>query len=270
LMVYNKAKLIAVLPANKVDNSLYSHQGLTYGGFLFGFDLNNSEFNTIINSVLRYLRMQHVDYLELKLLPDFYQKKNSKMLLDNLIKSNAFNFRTDKVLAIDYHNALNIHKTKLKHFRKNKNKGFEIKEESGLNSFWNEVLIPRLKEKHNVNPVHSLEEISALKLNFPEKIRQFNIYLNERILAGITIFDKGKIIKSQYGATTRSGQEERALEFLFIHLIEKFKAEGRDFFSMGTVRDEKKPLGYNEGLLKQKEELGCSIFYQHFYGIDIV
>lgn len=270
LMIYKENELIAVLPANRFEDAIYSHQGLTYGGFILDNDLPKSEFNPICQSLTQFLKTQQITSIELKLLPGCYQKNASKMLLDYLANSNAHNFRTDMVLAIDYSEPLQIHKTKLKHFRKNKIKGFEIKEADNLDAFWNTVLIPRLQEKHKVKPVHSLEEISSLKSKFPNNIRQFNIYLDSEILAGITIFDKGEVIKSQYGATTKHGEKERALEFLFMHLIYKFKEEGRTFFSMGTVRDPERPLGYNEGLLKQKEELGCTVFYQHFYKLDIV
>jgi len=34
LMIYKNKKLVSILPANKKDDLLYSHQGLTYGGFL--------------------------------------------------------------------------------------------------------------------------------------------------------------------------------------------------------------------------------------------
>ena len=34
LMAYKKNKLYAVLPANRVGDVLYSHQGLSYGGFI--------------------------------------------------------------------------------------------------------------------------------------------------------------------------------------------------------------------------------------------
>ena len=32
LMVFKDEKLVAVLPANRVEDKLFSHQGLTYGG----------------------------------------------------------------------------------------------------------------------------------------------------------------------------------------------------------------------------------------------
>lgn len=270
LMVYKNDKLFGLLPANVVGNTLYSHQGLTYGGFLINEPFEISECDAVFKNIVQFLKKKQISSFEIKILPDFYQKKTTKTILDYLSNSAANNIRTEKVLAIDYSVPLSIHKTKLKHYKKNLNKGFEIKEETELCTFWNRVLIPRLQERHNVKPVHSLEEINNLKLKFPENIRQFNIYLNGTILAGITIFDKGEIVKSQYGATTKLGEAERALEFLFIDLIYKFKQEGRLFFSMGTVRDKTKPKGINQGLLRQKEELGCAVFYQHFYKFDII
>ena len=34
LLIYKKDVLISILAANRVDDQLYSHQGLTYGGFI--------------------------------------------------------------------------------------------------------------------------------------------------------------------------------------------------------------------------------------------
>ena len=39
LLVFDKVKLVAVLPANRVDNKVYSHQGLTYGGLVYASKL---------------------------------------------------------------------------------------------------------------------------------------------------------------------------------------------------------------------------------------
>ena len=39
LMVYKNGKLIALLPANKKDNIVYSHQGLSYGGVVYMKDV---------------------------------------------------------------------------------------------------------------------------------------------------------------------------------------------------------------------------------------
>ncbi|WP_321538602.1 hypothetical protein [Flavobacterium piscinae] len=141
--------------------------------------------------------------------------------------------------------------------------GLEIREDANFQLFWNHVLIPRLKEKHNANPVHTVEEIIYLHSKFPENIKQFNVYFENEILAGITLFVFKNGVKSQYGATTSLGEKMRALDFLFITLLNEYK-DKFDFFDMGTV-SENQGNSINQGLLKQKQELGCSISEQNYY-----
>ncbi|MGB3605766.1 FemAB family protein [Psychroserpens sp.] len=261
LMVYKDKKIIAVLPANIVGTSLFSHQGLTYGGLYYTNDLSLEIKKNVLEHVILFLERNKIDFLVVKEAPTFYGNLNSKSLLPSSGMTKVDVMKEERVLAVDLGNPLKIHKTKLKHFRKNQANGFIIKEEDDFSPFWNKVLCPRLDQKHNTKPVHSLDEIVLLKARFPNLIKQFTIYFENKILAGITIFDKGEIVKSQYGATTEMGEKLRAIEFLFITLIHQYRDEGKTFFSMGTV-SEANDLGYNKGLLKQKEELGCSLYFQ--------
>lgn len=267
LMIYHNNNLVALLPANKVDNKVYSHQGLTYGGLIYSGLLDVTDLSNLFQLIIEFLKEEGVLELNLKCLPEF-QSENSSMVNNVLTSLNAILFRSDKVLAIDYNKPFTIHKSKLKNYRKNQNKGFKIEETGDFSLFWNSVLKPRLKEKHNTSPVHTLQEIELLKARFPNNIKQFNIYLEDEILAGITIFDKGKIVKSQYGATTFKGERTRALEFLFLFLIYHYKDLGKAYFSMGTVREDNQ-LGYNPGLLRQKEELGCKVYHQNFFRLEL-
>jgi len=162
--------------------------------------------------------------------------------------------KQDVLLAIDY-DAYAISKSKLKHFRKRQTLNFEIKE-GNLNEFWTKVLIPLLNEKYGVQPIHSLEEIERLYSKFPQNIKQYNLYCDGEIQAGITIFESEFVVKSQYGAATESGKNMRALDLLFIHLIKEYEAKGMRFFDMGTVMDASFENGINTGLLNQKKELG--------------
>ncbi|OZV69023.1 FemAB family protein [Winogradskyella aurantia] len=269
IMVFDNEVLLAVLPANRVGETVFSHQGLTYGGFVFKPDLSFIEIDDILSSVLEFLARHGIKSLDIKITPEFYQTENTRHIIRCLKNLNVERYRKDRIFAVNYAKPFTIHKTKMKHFNKNQDKGFLIEEVNDFGLFWTEVLIPRLAEKHNTTPVHTLSEIELLKARFKNEVKQFNIYLKDELLAGITIFDKGRIVKSQYGATTKLGEKERALEYLFLSLIFKFQTEGKHFFSMGTVRDTAKPLGYNKGLLRQKKELGCLEYNQDFYKITL-
>jgi len=266
LMIYKNETLVALLPANKSNDSIYSHQGLTYGGLVFG---NKTEMNFVyeVTELLKtYFTSQQINWFYCKLIPQIYYKVSAKYL-DYVLSKKAMLKNRALVLAIDYSQPLQIHKTKLKHYRKGEIYNFDIVETKSYTSFWNTVLSPRLIEKHNVKPVHTLKEIENLSNKFPDNIKQFNIIKDGELLAGITIFETQTVVKSQYGATTVLGEKYRALDYLFLYLIKKYKVEGKQYFSMGTVMDNS-ILGVNEGLLKQKEELGCQIYFQDTFKMN--
>ena len=261
LLIFEEKELLAVLPANKVNNEVFSHQGLTFGGLLLHSSISAEGIKKILRVLQLFLKEKGITNITIKSIPEFYFKSSSIDFKKKLIDDNYEIISTNRVLAIDYREPLSIHKTKLKNYRNNKY-NFEIKQSNNFSAFWEQVLVPRLQEKHNTKPVHTLSEITMLNQSFPENIKQYDIYLENEILAGITIFENEYVVKSQYGATTSNGEKTRALDYLFLHLIYQYKDVGKRFFSMGTVTDANYELGYNPGLLKQKEELGCQVFEQ--------
>ncbi|WP_420574564.1 GNAT family N-acetyltransferase [Kordia sp.] len=267
LILFKKDKPIALFPANVRENILYSHQGLTFGSLVLPKNINAHEVYQLLDLVIEYAKNQGFKEIIAKAIPAIYYGKQTDELLYFLTIKGTLQSR-NLVLAIDYNEEIKLHKTKRKHYEKNHAIGFEIEEKGSLSEFWNKVLQPKLDEKYNAKPVHSLEEITKLEAAFPSKIIQYNIKLDGEILAGITIFKHNKVVKSQYGANTQKGASLRALEYLFIHLIEKFKQEGMHYFSMGTV-DAATKEGFNPGLLKQKEELGCVCFTQDIFKISL-
>ncbi|WP_010177386.1 hypothetical protein [Aquimarina agarilytica] len=262
LLVLRKQTIVALVPANKNDTTFYSHQGLTYGGLLLLKSIGVTKVETIFLTIIEYLKRNQFSTIRIKTLPVFYHKAPSFELESLFLKLGAKIFRREQNFAIDYNLPFEIHKTKLKNYKKNQHLNFKIIETDNFTDFWEEILKPRLKTKHNAKPVHTESEILFLKSKFPNNIKQFNIFLENKLLAGITIFKTDTVVKSQYGATTNDGEKLRALEFLFIYLIKKYKSEGYKFFDMGIIAG-------NISLLKQKEELGCNQYLQDFYQLSI-
>lgn len=54
LMIYKDEKLIALLPANKVEDSIFSHQGFSYGGLLSSSDLKFRDTLNVFKSILEF------------------------------------------------------------------------------------------------------------------------------------------------------------------------------------------------------------------------
>lgn len=267
LLIFEEDKLRAVLPANKRHNSVYSHQGLTYGGLVFLSKIKAEKGESILDEILLFLKKNEIETFYYKPIPDFYFKEGNKEMDFFLVKRGAILEKKEMNLAVNLSAPLKISKSKMKHFRRIENLDLDIVEEENFDPFWEKVLEPRLLEKFDVKPVHSKEEITFLKSKFPQNIKQYSAYRNDEIIAGITIFETKNGIKSQYGATSKVGEDFRALDFLFVNLIHKYKRKGKCFFDMGIVNSDTQD--YNAGLLKQKEELGCSVYNQDFYKIEI-
>ena len=267
LLVFDGDNLVAVIPANVTDDKVFSHSGLTYGGFVIGQDVENDNFEMIYFAVIDFLKENEKKALIIKELLPFYNTSET-IDTESFFKEHGAIISDRKMdLAINFKSTYEVSKTKRRHYKKLQSEGLLVKKEDSLESFWIKVLTPLLNEKYNTNPLHSLTEITFLKSKFPQNIEQYNLYLDGEILAGITIFRTEKVIKSQYCATTEAGKKYRALDYLYIYLIDEF-SKTHDFFDMGTV-DDNSERGYNEGLLNQKKELGCTLYDQNIYQIAL-
>lgn len=263
LLVFHNNKLVALLPANIQKNHVHSHKGLTYGGVILQNKYSILKTEALFEEIITFLKKNHVTTFTLKTLPFFYHKNTAYDLESILFKKKAKIVKREQGFSIDFNLPLTIHKTKLKNFRKGEKHNFVITENNNFVDFWDNILIPRLQTKHQVKPVHTSKEIEFLASKFPENIIQYCIFKESELLAGITVFKTDKVIKSQYGATSESGEKFRALEYLFIYLIEKYKNKNYDYFDMGIIDG-------NYSLLKQKEELGCSQYVQDVYNLKLV
>ncbi len=257
LMVYEKKKLLAVLPANRVEDKLFSHQGLTYGGIVFKDFAKVKQIKKIFEAVLSFLVKKDLKAFTLKLLPSKYNDFQSSALDYLLFQRRATLLRRDMNFFIPLQRNLKQHKNKKKLYNKDFVKDFSIRQENEFAVFWEKILQPVLQEKYNANPVHSVEEIELLAQRFPENIKQYNLYYKNELVAGMTLFieQQLKVVKSQYGTVSEEGKKLKALDFLYLELIKKYKELGFAYFDLG-ITNEADGYSYNSGLTNYKEELG--------------
>ena len=267
LLVFKKDKLVALLPANIKGNVVYSHQGLTYGGLVVSKQANFEEIFNAFKVVLQFLDDNNVETLELKIIPSIYNKLPSDEMNHLMIQLNANVTRKDVLSVIDQGNKLPIVSSNRKRgIKKAESKGLIIKEEDDLNAFWDEILTPNLQHTHKVSPVHTLEEITILKSRFPQNIRQFNVYHNDVIVGGTTIFETEKVAHAQYISANQSRQELGTLDMLFNELINNVFKD-KSYFDFG-ISSENQGKQINQGLLSWKESFGARSVVQEFYSVS--
>ena len=255
LACFKGGKMIAVLPANLVGDTLYSHQGLTYGGLLVLPTLKTDAYLDLCKELLQFLHEKQIRHLVLKNLPAIYEDFPSDEIRYLQFITNAKRVRNDLTSVVDLNHRIPYTKNRKRAVVKGRQGHFKFEELAEFDAFWEEVLTPNLNRTHGVSPVHSLQEISMLKSRFPDSIRQFNVYKEGEILAGATIFESENVAHAQYISATDKGNEMAALDFLFDCLLQEvFK--GKRFFDFG-ISNECKGLKLNKGLLYWKEGFGA-------------
>lgn len=266
LLVYENEKLISVLPANIVGQKVFSHQGLTYGGFVFNSQIKLVQAIEVIKSVLFYLNSQNRLLLYLKLMPSFYHFDASEEINYALFLLKAKLVKRNALSVIDKTRPFQISKTRKESIRRGIKNRLVIKEDLNLSLFWNEILIPNLKLKHDAKPVHSVDEISKLQKLFPKNIRHFNVYHEGKIVAGSTIFVTDNVAHPQYISGNENNNELGSLDFLYHELITNIFKD-QSFFDFGPSH-ENESLNVKNGILFWKESYGAKTIVQDFYEIN--
>lgn len=267
LLIYFNNKLVCVFPANVIANKIYSHQGLTYGGLILLKTIKFDAVTAVFRQMLNYLKEFGIETLLLKQIPRIYSLIFTEEIEYLMFILKAELVRKDTLSVIDLNNKLKISKNRLEGYKRAVKNKLIIKEEDNFELFWNDILIENLKNKYNTKPVHSLQEITILKKRFPNNIRQFNVYNQNKIIAGTTIFESKFVAHSQY----ISGNEDKnilgGLDFLHYYLInEVFK--DKKYFDFGTS-NKNNGFNINKGLQYWKEGFGARTVAQDFYKVNI-
>lgn len=220
LMFYENGKLSALLPANRQNDVLYSHQGLTYGGLITTSENTTAKVCQLfaeLNALLRDDGIRHVIY---KPVPSVYHQLPAEEDLYALfVTCHA------QLLGRDVSSVIlpaNLIKWKRdRHYAANKARtnGILISQSNDFASFW-QILSNNLKQKFGASPVHSLYEIELLHSRFPENICLWVAYSKEgELLAGTVLYLCGDVVRSQYISASPDGKRLHAVDGLYDHII---------------------------------------------------
>ncbi|WP_166967621.1 GNAT family N-acetyltransferase [Yeosuana marina] len=267
LIVYKDKKVMALFPANKSSNDIISHQGLTYGGLLIQSDIKFESVLKCFYTLLKFLHTNAFKVMSIKLLPSIYNQLPSDEMLYCMFLLNAKLIKRDTLSVVNQKTSLKFSKDRIKGYKRALKHRLSIKEEDNFDSFWNEILIPNLKEKYNVSPVHSIEEIKLLKQKFPDYIKQYNIYHENKIVAGTTIFITKSVAHAQYISGDLNTNKLGSLDMLFHHLIKNVFID-KEYFDFGAS-NENEGKQINKGLQFWKEGFGARTITQNFYNVEI-
>lgn len=261
LLVLEGEKVVAVLPANRVGDTVYSHQGLSYGSIVVADSIRIKDYVSIVKELMLFLYNNGISNLEIKLLPKIYHQTIADEMNYVAFLMKAETFRTDVYLAIDMQKDYEPNRNRKRALKIASQLGVEIKEDSNYADFWNQILSPNLKERFGVTPVHSCLEIEKLAALFPDAIKLFNAYQGSELKAGVVLFLTETVAHFQYSSGGNDRTDTAALDILFNYVIKKYS--DKKYVSFGSCSEEN-GLKLNDGLAYWKESFGAKTTVQSF------
>ncbi|EMG6675953.1 GNAT family N-acetyltransferase, partial [Campylobacter coli] len=264
LMFYEDEKLIALLPCNVVENILYSHQGLTFGGFIVDENMKQGKMLECFEVLKEYMKENNFKKLIYKSIPYIYHKIPAQEDLYALFRNKAELFRVDCSTTIDLQNVLKMSDLRKRCIKKAQKNKVEITSSEDFNIFLI-LLNSVLQKQHGVNAVHSVEELKLLYSRFPQNIKLFVAKFNGEIIAATLVFIYENLVHTQYLAANEKAREIGALDLLIKTLMDEF-AKSKKYFDFG-ISTENGGEFLNHGLISQKEGFGGRNVAHQFFSI---
>jgi hypothetical protein len=262
LLVFDEDKLVAVLPANRVGDAVFSHQGLSYGGLVLKEDIRIKDYVAIFKVMMQFFESKEISNFEIKVLPKIYNQTIADEIDYVAFLVQATTNRTDVYLVIDRQREYQPNRNRKRALKMASELGIEIKEENNYKNFWNQILIPNLNVRFGVSPVHSCDEIIKLRDLFPNEIKLFNAYQDNELKAGVVVFLMDNVTHFQYSSGGNDRNDTAALDILFDFIIKKYIH--KKYISFGSS-SEASGLILNEGLAYWKESFGAKTSVQSFF-----
>lgn len=262
----NKGKLIAVLPANIRDNVLYSHQGLTFGGFLIDHKMKTAIMLELFTELKKFLKEKNITKLIYKCIPYIYHKLPAEEDKYALFINEAKLIRRDVTTTIYLTNKIKYQEQRKRAVKKALKNGLVVEKSEDFEQYW-KILEKTLQSRHNSKPVHSVEEIIKLFNLFPDNIKLFVAKKDNRMLAGTVIFENEIIAHTQYLANSDEGRKFGALDFVIDKLINEVYKD-KKYFDFG-ISNENDGKYLNKGLIEWKEGFGARVVAHDFYELRI-
>jgi len=258
-------KPVAAFPCNRVDGKIVSHGGLTYGGLIYGNALHAVEVLDILALLAAHYKEQGAAALIYKAIPHVFHRYPAEEDLYALFRLGARLVRRDLSAVIPIAERMRLSDSRKSTIRKAAKHGVVVREEQSLIDFHR--LLETVLAKMDLRPVHTLAELELLKSRFPDHIRLFGAFQDDRMLAGTLVFDFGHVAHTQYMASSDEGRAVGALDLALAHLLEN-AFSGHRYLSFG-VSTEQDGKYLNEGLAFQKEGFGGRGLVHDFYELEL-
>ena len=258
LMFYLDGKLFAMLPANVSGQTLYSHQGLSYGGLIMSETATTAKVCTLFDELNTYLREQGMRKVVYRPVPwIFHHLPAEEDLYAIFLRCHAQIVGRDVSSAIMPDRPVKWKRDRHYAANKARTNGIAVRQTDDFPCFWT-ILSDNLMSKFGAKPVHTLQEIMLLHERFPQNIQLWAAYAPDgQMLAATVLYIFRHVVHAQYISASEEGKRLHAVDGLFDHLLHngKWSTVNLPFFNLGTS-NMPHSSDLHDSLIYQKEGFG--------------
>lgn len=270
LIAFNdKDEIIALLPACRKATTVFSHNGLTYGGWITSAKtMDAGKMLEVWQSMTETLRRDGITSLIYKPVPWIYPTVPSDDDLYAIFRNGGQLKSVLVSTAVNLEQPVGFNGSSRNRANRAARNGYTVARSHEFEQFWR-ILEFRLMTRHNARPVHTLAEITLLAERFPDNIELWCVYEPDGEIAGGTvIYRTTTVAHAQYTAATDHGLHHDSLPLLFQTLIRHYKENGQRYFDFGTSNEQDGTI-LNYGLIEQKQQFGGRSVAYCTFEIDI-
>ncbi len=275
LIIEKSGKLKALFPAVDIQTAegraLVSHQGSSYGGIIVQQNLSIQESYDFVEAICDYARQTGFSRIQMTLPPAIYQHTVSNYLDFSLIK-HGFTYKkrdVSSMLTMESSPEKNLERFAPSHrtaVRKALKQGVTVRESDDWAAFY-ALLRENLEIRHNVQPTHTLKELLQLKQLYPDQIRLFGAYWENKLIAGVVNFSvNNDVVLAFYISHIEAYQHLRAVNLLFYEIITWCHEKAFKYLDFGIFTVNMEP---NFGLGRFKENFGASGVFRDTFELDL-
>lgn len=254
LMFYRDGVLCALLPANESDATLYSHQGLTYGGLVMDYKLTAADTLQLFADLNSHLHRIGISRVVYKAIPWIYHQLPSEEDLYALTQVCGARLSVRELsTTIMLQRNIRWSRIRRRGVKRAEDAGIVVGVSQGFDAFW-PVLEANLLTNHQVHPVHTVDEMKLLHSCFPKHIVLYTATLNGEVIGGVVMYLTPQVAHAQYSSATPEGKRLGVLDAIYDRIMHQ-DLKDYPYFDFGKSTEDAGHI-LNEQLVFQKEGFG--------------
>ncbi|MFH0922227.1 MAG: GNAT family N-acetyltransferase [Fibrobacterota bacterium] len=271
-------KISCVIPGcitqSEAGKTFVSYAGTSFGGFVVPEDFGLSDTDAVVCTFLDYLKEHKFKRVEITLPPLFFGRRQNHHM-DFILSREGFGFKKREitsVITLNYPDGdvLSTFDAACRRaIKKAVTAGVTVRNDDSDEAYrtYYHILEKNLGLRHNVKPVHTVEEMLDIKRRFPDRVFLFGAYFKGKMIAGIWLLKANRDASVAFYISHRMDyQEVRPTNLLYYETLRTVLGWNQKYYDLGLFTVNMAP---NYGLGRFKESFAAQGIFRDYFRKDI-